>query len=210
MLQRYWTTYMSRSGVITTVYYTTTEEQNCCIEGQRQELTAVSPLKFQFITKTTYSFELTSTYYPNTRQVSISAVQELRKEKNLLKGSSTYNNCTVLNIKYFRSVCFKNKLVCFQNSWKEFCWSFFLTPIKYVWVFIDKNSWDSIIHITHALLPNSHYTLTLAKGLSGEKKGILKCACLFFFSFFFQKRKKDTANIAKGEDLVEVRQRLKC
>lgn len=94
----------------------------------------------------------------------------IKERKNLLKGSSTYNNCTVLNIKYFRSVCFKNKLVCFQNSWKEFCWSFFLTPIKYVWVFIDKNSWDSTIHITHALLPNSHYTLTLAKGLSGEKK----------------------------------------
>lgn len=100
--------YMARSGVITTVFCWTTEEQSCCIQGQRQELTAETPLKLQFITKTT---KLTVLNLPALiqRQVSISAAQELRG-KIFLKDSSRYNNCTVLNIKCFRLVCSQKQI----------------------------------------------------------------------------------------------------
>lgn len=82
------------------------------------------------------------------RQVSTSAIQELRgKKKNLSKDSSTCNSCTILKIKYFKLVC------------KSFVGFFFFTLTGPLPTETKSLYWDNIIHVTHALLPNSHLGL---------------------------------------------------
>lgn len=130
------------------------------------------------------------------RQVSTSAVQELRgKKKNLSKDSSTCNSCTILKIKYFKLVC------------KSFVGFFFFYP-HWAFTYRDKisllrqyHSCNSFSFQTHTTSPRWQNDWVLHK----PKNGILKRACLFFLT-----RKERTANTAKGEDLVKVRQRLKC
>lgn len=170
LLYRCWTSNMPGSEGITPVYYRTTEEQTCCIQGQRQSNSSVTS-EIPVHHKNHLQF-WTGQHLSKQRQVSTSAVQELRrKKKNLSKDSSTCNSCTILKIKYFKLVC---------NSFVVF---FFFTLTGPLPTETKSLYWDNIIHVTHALLPNSHYFPTLAKWLSvaqTKKWHIKTCMPLFF------------------------------